>query len=723
MGIGGAEPECSGDGRRQSAAPLLTNAPGNLFSTTAALNTGSTVAGRLYADHITSNGTVAISGNVTGKSSTSVQSGTLNLTGTLTTTNLNIANGATLIQNGKIGSSPSFAITVVTNEGSLIVEESANVRSYISNGGLLDIRGGRLITQTVALNKGSTTTGGPFSANLITTFGAVRIENDALSARTVVTGGVLDLIGSLGTNNVEISHGASLLNQNSGLRNTATLTNAGILTLNSDDTIATYISHGGRLGAGPGILFTTNATLNTGSNIEGQLSTGMLTSNGTVHACGTISANSIQITGGTFTNTGTLGNVTTLLNINEGATLVASGIQQYSQLTTTGAGRANWLGDLDNTSTVAPGGVGAVGILAVGGNFTQAPGGVLKMDVSASGNDILEITGSVGFDGTLNLNQSGAAIAPFVPVTLVSADAYNGNIASLVENLDGAVLFNPENGTVTRIAPLAGAGDPFAGATGNQVSSWISLYEDVIDPGFTNITSGAGGYDISSGIADTGNPDLLWALTASFTPGGLNAALLNRLSPEVYVSFSDYAMQATRTHQRSALSAPALEPRDGQKSGIASSAKSGAKGGLAEAAAPLDWEFFAAVDYFRAGTDNSRNQADYDFDGMGVLAGARTRPWEQTQLAVYFGADSGSIDGELIDAGALGWNFGVIGEHLIDEKSRTRLRAGMSYGSYAFDGTRGSASATAAGWLPGTVDFDDVDTDAFDLFIGVDGVA
>jgi uncharacterized protein with beta-barrel porin domain len=47
----------------------------------------------------------------------------------------------------------------------------------------------------------------------------------------------------------------------------------------------------------------------------------------------------------------------------------------------------------------------------------------------------------------------------------------------------------------------------------------------------------------------------------------------------------------------------------------------------------------------------------------------------------------------------------------------------MSYGSYAFDGTRGSASATSAGWMPGKVDFDDVDVDAFDLFVGVDGVA
>jgi hypothetical protein len=156
---------------------------------------------------------------------------------------------------------------------------------------------------------------------------------------------------------------------------------------------------------------------------------------------------------------------------------------------------------------------------------------------------------------------------------------------------------------------------------------------------------------------------------------------------------------------------------------MGSSAKGGTKSGIAGNSVPLDWEFFAAVDYFDAGTDNSLNQADYDFDGMGVLGGARTRLREDTQLAVYLGADSGSIDGELIDADVLGWTFGVLGEHLIHEKSRTRLTAGISYGSYLFDGTRGSASATGTGWAPGNVDFDDVDVDALDLFIGVDGVA
>jgi autotransporter-associated beta strand protein len=563
------------------------------------------------------------------------------------------------------------------------------------------------------------------SAGLVKTGGGTLILSAAnpYTGSTAIQGGALNLAGSLASTGISISSGAALLNQNGGFSISAALTNAGALTLNANDTVTGYISNGGSLTTGPGTLFATTSTLNNGSTVAGLLDTGTLTSNGMVQVTGSISAGSINIATGTLANTGTLGNASTLFNIHEGATFVAGGIQSYSLLTTSGTGPATWLGNMPYSTSLAPGGVGAVGTLEIVGNFTQQ-GGVLKMDLSAAANDLLDVSGIATFDGTLELNQLGAAaIAPFVPVTVVSASGYAGNITSLSENLDGAVLFNPGNGTVTRIGLPSGGGDSFYGATRNQTSTWISLYDDVIDPGIANITSGASGYDITSGIADTGNPDLLWALSASFAPAGLNGALLNRLSPEVYGSFSDYAMQATRSHQRSALSAPALERRDSSKSGMSKSAKGGAKDGLAAAPAPLVWEFFAAMDYFRAGTDNSHNQADYDFDGMGVLAGARTRPWEKTQLAVYFGADSGTINGELIDADAFGWNLGVIGEHLLDEKSRTRLTAGISYGSYLFDGSRGSASATAAGWMPGKVEFNDADVDVFDLYLGVDGVA
>lgn len=283
--------------------------------------------------------------------------------------------------------------------------------------------------------------------------------------------------------------------------------------------------------------------------------------------------------------------------------------------------------------------------------------------------------------------------------------------------------FNPGDGTVTRMETPTGRGASLFGATRNQTSTWISLYDDVVEPGVANITKGPGGREISNGIADTGNPDLLWALSASFAPGGLNAALLNRLSPEVYAAFPDYAAQATRAHQRSALSAPPLARRDNSKGGAKSGAVADAKDGIAAKSVPTEWEFFAAMDYFNAGTDNSKNQADFDFDGAGILTGARTRVHERTMLSMYLGADTGTVSGELIDADAFGWTVGVLGEHLLDEKTRTRLVGGMSYGSYRFDGDRGSASATAAGWAPGEVDFDAVDSDAFEIFVGVDGVA
>ncbi|OYV05142.1 MAG: hypothetical protein CFE26_13120, partial [Verrucomicrobiales bacterium VVV1] len=621
-----------------------------------------------------------------------------------------------LDQNGGLSSS-----TTLTNAGSLTLNTNDTIASYISNGGTLTAGSGTLFSTSAALNNGSSVAG-LLNTTTLTSNGTVLLSGTATAGSASIQSGTLTLSGTLISDVVGIATGASLLDQNGGLSTTATLTNAGSLTLSANDTIASYISNGGTLTAGAGTLFSTSAALNNGSTVAGLLNTTSLTSNGTVQVDGTIISNSIDITTGTLTNTGTFGTASTLLNLNQGATLVANGTQQYSLLTTSGPDAATWRGNLNNISTVAPGGLDAIGTLEVQGDFAQSPGGSLKFDLSANGRDLMEVSGEVSFNGSLALNQLGpTAIAPFIPVTIVSASSYAGNITSFSENMEGAVWFNPGNGSVIRIEPPQ-SGSSFFGSTRNQTSTWISLYDDVIDPGIRNITSGPGGFDISSGIADIGNPDLLWALSASFTPSGLNAALLNRLSPEVYGGMSDYAMQATRSHQRSALSAPALGPLENSNDGSGGSSKSGAKGVL-NAAIPLEWEFFAAVDYFRAGTENSINEADYNFDGAGVLAGARTQPQDRMTIAVYFGADSGVMDGDLIDADALGWNFGLTGEYILNEKSQTRLHAAMSYGAYLFDGSRQSVSATATGWAPGRAEFDDLDVDALDLFIGVDGIA
>jgi opacity protein-like surface antigen len=314
-------------------------------------------------------------------------------------------------------------------------------------------------------------------------------------------------------------------------------------------------------------------------------------------------------------------------------------------------------------------------------------------------------------------------MAPFESINVVAADSYAGNFATLVADLDGTVWFNPGNGDVTRMAVPTASGNKLFGSTANQTSTWVALYDDVIDPGVTNITHTPGGnpgYHITGGIADGNNPDLLWAQAFSFTPTGLNSNLLNRLSPEVYVSFQDYAMQATRTHQRTALSAPALAATPIPDS------KPDSKGGCKDATpvttAGLQWEFFAATDYFNVATTNSHNQADYELSGLGVMAGVRAMVTDRIKLAGYLAGDDGNVEGSLIDADGNGWSLGLLGEVLLEEKSRTHLTAGISYGRYTFDGTRGSASATASGWTHGLVDFDDLDCDSLELYIGVEGV-
>ena len=503
-----------------------------------------------------------------------------------------------------------------------------------------------------------------------------------------------------------------------------TLSGGATLSLSGADTIGTLDSNG--IIAGPGILTATTYNLNDGTSVTGHLGLGTLNSNGAVGITGTAGALAVNVQTGTLTNTGTLGTATTHLDIAGGATLIASGTQHYELLTTSGTEAGTWKGNLNNNNTIAPGGAGGFGTLQVNGDFTNSnlPDSKLKIDIASANHDVLGVTGTAGFDGTLELNQVGTAdIAPFVPINVVDAGSYSGNFTTFSENLDGAVLFNPGNGDVTLIPDFTNSGNKLFGSTANQTSTWIALYDDVIDPGKPNVIRTPGGspaYHITSGIADGSNPDLLWALTASFSPTGLNANLLNRLSPEVYAGLADYAIQAIRTHQRTALSAPALAIIRTPES------KSDSKGGCKDAGLVKPtghpWELFAATDYFDVETDNSHNQADYDLSGFGIMVGARTTVADRVRLAAYFAGDDGKVNGPLIYADGSGWSLGILGEILLDEKTHTRFTAGISYGSYTFDGTRGSASATGAGWTPGLVRFDDVDNDALELFMGVEGV-
>jgi autotransporter-associated beta strand protein len=757
---------------------LLTGT-GTLTTTGGALLEGGTVAGNLRGN-ITSTGQTAVSGSI-GGGSLDVTGGTLTLTGSLSSFVVNIASGAwlkdysggfaetTAVTNGGlliIGAADTVATYHAS--GTLIGPEILSATSAsLANGAKIF---GNLHAATFTTNE-QVTIGGTVTADSTRiASGTLRLAPNSWAVITppgyVFDGATMSNATSPGVLNsatIDIASGATLSDKSGGLADHTLLTNAGTLELRTPDTVASYLSNGGTLSSvielstsafqndttvlaapttdhtdtlwlqsepiwwGPGLppngssafslnftLTTTTATLNDGSVVSGGINAGTLASSGAVFVSGSATADSFNIASGVLTNTGML--TATHLNLGTGATLVASGSQQYNLLTTFGPGTGTWQGDLTNPTTVAAGGVGGIGTLRVTGNFTNAPTGTLTLDVSAAGSDLLETGGTAMFGGTLNLNQL-SPITPFVPVQVVAAGAYVGNFTTLTENLDGAAWFNTANGTVmTLTLPTATSDGTLYGATANQTAVWTSLYDDVIDPGLSNVTAlPGGGYSLTSGIADANNPDLLNALSASFGPNGLNAAMLDRLSPEVYAGFQDYAIQATRSHQRAALNAPSLgfiqAPRCPHPTGSKDAQIS-----------PPDanpWEYFAAVDYFDTATDSSPNGADYGLSGYGFIAGARTTISERVRLGGYVAADSGKLDGTLIDADAVGWSLGLFAKALVHERTHTLVSGGLSYGRYSFDGSRGSLIATGGGWTPASTSFSNVDSDALDLFLGI----
>ena len=450
----------------------------------------------------------------------------------------------------------------------------------------------------------------------------------------------------------------------------------------------------------------------------------------------------IQVQSGTLSISSTLAGSNGLIKSGVG-TLELTSANTYSGITSLTAGTLVLSGNGSLASTTvniaansslldSNGGLAAGTALTNAGTLTiSAPDTVAGFTQTATGtlasSATLTVSGLASFGGTLQLNAFGPpAIPPFAPIHVVAAGSYAGNFTTLTENLDGAFWFNPRNGDAMRLATPQGG--TLYGSTPNQTATWIALYDDVIAPDVTNVTTIAGrdpSYSITSGIADANNPDLLWSLAASFTSSGLNAALLNHLSPEVYVGLSDYAIQATRTHQRSAFSAPALEPA--RPTASTAGSKGGSKGGSKDAApvipAQLQWELFAAADYFHVESSDSQNQADYELSGFGFIAGARTNLTDKIRLAGYLGGDSGEARGSLISADSAGWTLGVIGEALLDQNTGTRLSAGVSYGRYNFNGTRSSVAASANDWAPAPAGFSEVATDSLEMSVGLERLA
>lgn len=705
----------NGNGRLDGSGVL------NTFSG-ATLNGGSVAA--ILEGPVRSTSNVEVSGTLrAGK--LDVEKGTLTLSGTIASSPVTIASGAAInVTSGRISATPP---PTVTNAGTLTVNESGSrLQAYNQNNGTL--AGTSTLSANLAtLNGGSLS--GKLSAGNVTVTQSTSVPGTITTPNLSLTGGTLDLTGSLqGTlGNATISNGATLFNKAGGLADTLTLTNSGTLNNAASDTLRSYHQTATGQLTGNGTLHATTTAAIHGGTIAGHLTANEIQFGADTTLTGSAAAPTIRLLAGTLANTGTLGSPTTTLDLAAGTTLTAAGTQSYANLTTTGSAPAHWQGHLVNPATVTPGGTLATGTLAINGDFTNTPTGTLRLDVAGASSDRLTVTGTANFGGTLTLNALGPLPA-FTPLTVVAASTYSGNFSNLTENLPGAVWFNPANGTINPLA--ATTQSTLWGTSANQTATWIALFDDVISPGVTNVIPSGSGYEITSGIADASQPDLLHTLAASMTPAGLDTALLNRLSPESYLSFHDYGFQSLRALQRAASDAPSLgwiapahSPPHSTKDALPDSAKGGMPHPAHPAPATGLWEWFAAASALSVESSQSANQADTTLEDAAFLFGARTMVHNRLRVAAFLGANTGSIEGALLDADADGWTLGMFADLLVDDRTHTLLTAGWSYGRQSFEGTRASASATATGWSPASSPFSSIDSEVFEVFVGARSLA
>jgi hypothetical protein len=534
--------------------------------------------------------------------------------------------------------------------------------------------------------------------------------------------------GTLGSDVVHVPAGTLLLS-GTNLEATAILSNApgSTIQLDGDQTVNTFTSSG--ILSGSGHLAATNgATLNDGE-ISGNLLAD-ITSTGHVLVSGTIGGGFLDVTAGTLTITGT--STSDPVSIQPGATLVDMS--------------PNALGD---TADITNGGLLVLNGSETVGSYHNRTGASLQLDVTSPAilDRLVATTVTLDAASTLVLETTDLALGQM-------ADIIDGAITGTFADINpqagaGAALrysFNPDDGTIQAIpaAPVAPKGSPtLFNLTENQTSAIGTAFEDThIDP-----PGGGGNFRrVFYREIDPGNPDpaLRWmeipaaaatlgdtfaldldpglgrvptapgtqarllseaisAFQASYRPGPGPAgdpivaagpaglAVANMLSPEVHQGMADHTELAMRAHLRAARNAASAGPI-------------GDNG-----------QIFATAHSSSAGATSAVNNASYDIQLHGLVAGLRYQVAPRIKVGALLGVDDASIEGALVDTDGCGITLGAFAEVEVDAASQTNLFGGLSIGRYDYDATRQS--------FGGPVFANGIGADAIELAIGIETVA
>lgn len=506
------------------------------------------------ADHT---GKVVLAGANTYTGSTSINAGTVEISGSVKSAAVSIAAAATLDStNGGLD-----ATTAVTNDGTLNLGSVDDTIASLTNTGTINGTG-TLTAATYNLNNGS-------------------VLNAKLGTGALNTAGAVTLNGTVDASTINVAAGSTLnLGAPELILDTASVTVDGTLNLNGGNETFQTLLGGGTVNTNASRLIVTNGSGFTGTlnapntNLSGgSVSVG----GGTTTTDTTTVDNNLTVTGGGVLDSNTI-------TVNSGGTLdltngsivydVLNGVGPVGGTVNTGGSFTNpngstvggFLtvnGDFINNGTLAPG--ASPGILNIVGNYVEnatanmeigglAGPGVNNVPPGSFGHDQVTTTGTVtlniatsvlnvqGFNGFLPSQGDSFQI---IATNLGGAIRSTGYFNSVTFDADGAagaglpvtnaaVVFDVNTGDITATG-LNGPTSTFSelGTNANQSGAAAALFSvafAAVGPGVTNQIDSA---------TTTSNVGFLAKQIIDAT--GSASSDLAKYVPDYYGSISDYA--------------------------------------------------------------------------------------------------------------------------------------------------------------------------------------
>ncbi|WPG41451.1 autotransporter-associated beta strand repeat-containing protein [Variovorax sp. EBFNA2] len=434
--IGGAQ--FAVDGYTIDGAALTMNAPVSIIrvgdgtaagaSMTATINAAITGAGGLVKDDV---GTLVLGGSNSYTGGTTVKGGTLQIASDANlgaaAGGLALQGGATLHVTGDSVSARAVSLGAGSNTFDIDAVRTVALNGTASGAGSLRKTG----AGTLRLGAANSHAGGTFvDAGTLATEVTGALGS---GAATVATGATLQLGGGFDAGTTAIGNQGKVRFQDKSSAGTSTITNAagGVLAFAGDasadkatvinqagaqvriDQATTGVSFGALSGAGDVVLGAKALTLG-GSGGDNSLSG---TVSGTGGSVVKIGAGTLVLTGAnTYTGATTVAAGTLRVNNTSGSGTGTGSVQVQSGATLAGSG------SIAGAVTIAKGGILAAGnspgTLTLGA-LTLAGGSTLNYELGQAGvpggalNDLINVTGNLQLDGTLNIAQSaGGTFGP-----------------------------------------------------------------------------------------------------------------------------------------------------------------------------------------------------------------------------------------------------------------------------------------------------------------------